>query len=76
LKAATGNQPPAAASYPGFTGRERAMVLIGPIIIALIIIAAALMALLVLGVSGIRPKPPVPNTSRRAGPGSARIPGR
>jgi hypothetical protein len=52
------------------------MVLIGPIIIALIIIAVALMALLVLGVSGIRPRPPVPHASRRAGPGSARIPGR
>ena len=52
------------------------MVLIGPIIIALIIIAVALMALLVLEVSGIRWKPPVPNASRRAGPGSARMPGR
>ena len=38
LKAATGNQPPAAASYPGFTGRERAMVLIGLIIIAVLMI--------------------------------------
>jgi hypothetical protein len=46
------------------------MVLIGPIIIAVV-----LMALLVLGVSGIRWKPPVPNASRRAGPGTARIPG-
>ena len=52
------------------------MVLIGPIILALIIIAVALMALLVLGVSGTRPKPPARNASRRAGPGSARIPGR
>jgi hypothetical protein len=52
------------------------MVLIGPSIIALIIIAVVLMALLLLGVSGIRWKPPVPNASRRAGPGTARIPGR
>jgi hypothetical protein len=52
------------------------MVLIGPIIIALIIVAVVLMALLVPGVSGIRWKPPVPTASRRAGPGSARIPGR
>jgi hypothetical protein len=44
------------------------MVLIGLIIIAV--------ALLVLGVSGIRCKLPVRNASRRAGPGSARIPGR
>ena len=71
VEGSPGNQPPAAASYPGFTERERAMVLIG-----LIIIAVALMALMVLGVSGIRWKPPVPNASRRAGPGSARIPGR
>ena len=47
------------------------MVLIGPIIIAVV-----LMALLVLGVSGIRWKLPVANASRRAGPGSARIAGR
>jgi hypothetical protein len=52
------------------------MVLIGPIIIALIIIAVVLMALLALGVSGIWWKPPVPTASRRAGPWSARIPGR
>jgi hypothetical protein len=53
------------------------MVLIGPIITALIIIAVVLMALLVLGVSaGIRWKPPVPTASRRAGPGTARVPGR
>jgi hypothetical protein len=52
------------------------MVLIGPVITALIIIAVVLMALLLLGVSGIRWKPPVRNASRRAGPGSARIPGR
>ena len=52
------------------------MVLIGPIITALIIIAVALMTLLVLEVSGIRWKPPAPNASSRAGPGSARIPGR
>jgi hypothetical protein len=52
------------------------MVLVGLIIIALIIIAVVLMALLVLGVSGIRRKPPARNASRRAGPGSARIPGR
>jgi hypothetical protein len=52
------------------------MVLIGPIIIALVIIAVALMALLLLGVSGIRWKPPAPTAGRRAGPGSARIPGR
>jgi hypothetical protein len=64
------DQPPTAASYPGFIGRERAMVLIG------LIIAVVLMALLVPGVSGIRWKPPVRNVSRRAGPGSARIPGR
>jgi hypothetical protein len=37
------------ASYPGVIGRERAMVLIG-----LIIIAVVLMTRLVLGVSGIR----------------------
>jgi len=47
------------------------MVLIGPIIIAV-----ALMAFLVLEVSGIRWKLPVANASRRAGPGSARIAGR
>jgi hypothetical protein len=52
------------------------MVLIGPIITALIIIAVVLMALLALGVSGIRCKPPVRNSGRRAGPGSARVPGR
>jgi hypothetical protein len=54
------------------------MVLIGPIITALIIIAVVLMALLVLGVSGIRwkPKPPARTASCRAGPGSARVPGR
>ena len=40
------------------------MVLIGPIIIAVV-----LMALLVLGVSGIRWKLPVRTASRRAGPG-------
>jgi hypothetical protein len=43
------------------------------VLIGLIIVAVALM---VLGVSGTRWKPPVPNASRRAGPGSARIPGR
>src|SRR6266480_5620531 len=37
-------------------------------LIGLIIIAVALMALLVLGVSGIRWKPPVRNASRKAGP--------
>jgi hypothetical protein len=52
------------------------MVLIGPIIIALIIIAVVLMALLVLGVSGIRWKLPVRTASRRAGPGTAGVPGR
>jgi hypothetical protein len=52
------------------------MVLIGPIITALAIIAVVLMALLVLGMSGIRWKLPVRNASRRAGPGSARVPGR
>ena len=52
------------------------MVLIGPIIIAMIIIAVMLMALLVLGVSGIGGSRPVSTASRRAGPGSARIPGR
>jgi hypothetical protein len=52
------------------------MVLIGPSIIALIIIAVVLMVLLLLGVSGIRPKLSARNASRRAGPGSARIPGR
>ena len=46
------------------------------VLIGLIIIAVALMALMVLGVSGIRWKPPVPNASRRPGPASARIPGR
>jgi cytosine/uracil/thiamine/allantoin permease len=44
------------------------MALIGLIIIAV--------ALLVLGVPGIRWKLPVPTASRRAGPGSARIAGR
>ena len=52
------------------------MVLIGPIIIAMIIIAVMLMALLVLGVSGIGGSRPVSTASRRAGPGTARIPGR
>jgi hypothetical protein len=52
------------------------MVLIGPIIIALTIIAVVLMVVLLLGVSGIWPKLWAPNASRRAGPGSARIPGR
>jgi hypothetical protein len=57
------------------------MVLIGPIITALIItaliiIAVVLKALLVLGVPGIRWKPPARTASRRARPGSARIPGR
>jgi hypothetical protein len=47
------------------------MVLIGPIIIAVV-----LMALLVLGVSGIGGSRPVLTASRRAGPGTARIPGR
>jgi hypothetical protein len=45
------------------------MVLIGPIITALIIVAVVLMALLVLGVSGIRWKPPARTASRRPGPG-------
>jgi hypothetical protein len=52
------------------------MALIGPIIIALVIIAVALMALLVLGVSGIWPKLWARTAGRRAGPGSARVPGR
>jgi hypothetical protein len=52
------------------------MVLIGPIITALIIIAVVLMALLVLGVSGIGGSRPVPTAICRAGPGSARVPGR
>jgi hypothetical protein len=52
------------------------MALIGPIITALTIIAVVLMALLVLGVSGIRWKPPVPTASRQAGPDSPRVPGR
>jgi hypothetical protein len=56
---------------PRVIGRERAMVLIGPIIIAVV-----LMALLVLGVSGIGGSRPVSTASRRAGPGTARIPGR
>ena len=43
------------------------------VLIGLIIIAVVAMGLLVLGVSRIRWKPPVPNTSRSAGPGSARI---
>jgi hypothetical protein len=42
------------------------------VLIGLIIIAVALMALLVLGVSGIRWKPPARTASRGAGPGSAR----
>jgi hypothetical protein len=46
------------------------------VLIGLIIIAVVLMALLVLGVSGIRWKLPVPTASRRAGPGRPRIPGR
>jgi hypothetical protein len=46
------------------------------VLIAPIIIAVALMALLVLGVPGMRWKLPVPTASRRAGPGSARVPGR
>jgi hypothetical protein len=46
------------------------------VLIGLIVIAVVLMALLVLGVSGIRWKLPVPTASRRAGPGSARVPGR
>jgi hypothetical protein len=46
------------------------------VLIGLIIIAVALMTRLVLGVPGIRWKPPVPGASRRAGPGTARIPGR
>jgi hypothetical protein len=46
------------------------------VLIGLIIIAVALMALLVLGVSGIRWKPPARNAGRRAAPGSARVPGR
>jgi hypothetical protein len=46
------------------------------VLIGLVIIAVVLMALLVLGVSGIWWKLPVPNASRRAGPGSARVPGR
>jgi hypothetical protein len=45
------------------------MVLIGPIITALIIIAVVLMALLVLGVSGIRWKPPG-RTGQRPGTGT------
>jgi len=48
------------------------MVLIGPIISGLIIIAVVLMALLVLEVSGIRWKPPVRHASRRAGPAAPR----
>jgi hypothetical protein len=46
------------------------------VLIGLVIIAVVLMALLVLGVSGIRPKLPAPNASRRAGLGSTRIAGR
>jgi hypothetical protein len=46
------------------------------VLIGLVIIAIVLMALLVLGVSGIRWKLPVSTASRRAGPGSARVPGR
>ena len=46
------------------------------VLIGLVIIAIVLMALLVLGVSGIRWKLPVRTASRRAGPGSARVPGR
>ena len=46
------------------------------VVIGLIIIAVMLMAPMVLGVSGIRWKLPVPNASRRAGAGSARIAGR
>jgi hypothetical protein len=51
LGAGTGDQPPWRLAIPGFTGRERAMVLIGLIIIAV--------ALLVPGVPGIRWKRPV-----------------
>jgi hypothetical protein len=50
------------------------MVLIG--LTGLIIIANVLMVLLVLEVSGVRWKLPVPAASRRAGRGSARIPRR
>jgi hypothetical protein len=46
------------------------------VLIGLVIIAVVLMALLVLGVSGIWWKLPVPTANRRAGPGSARVPGR
>jgi hypothetical protein len=46
------------------------------VLIGLVIIAVVLMALLVLGVSGIQPKLLAPNASRRAGLGSARIAGR
>jgi hypothetical protein len=46
------------------------MVLTGPIITALIIIAV------VLRVSGIGGSRPVPTAGRRAGPGTARVPGR
>jgi hypothetical protein len=62
------DQPPAAARYPGVTGREQATVLIGLIIIALV--------LMVLAVSGSRQKLLMPNASRRAGRGTARKPGR
>jgi len=55
----------------GVTGREQAMVLIG-----LIIIAVVLMALTVLGVPGIQWKLPTPMPAARPGPGSARIPER
>ena len=45
------------------------------VLIGLIIIAVVLMALLVLGVSGIGGSRRA-HASRRAGPGSARVPGR
>jgi hypothetical protein len=52
---------------PGVTGREQALAIIG-----LIIVAVVLMALMVLGVSGIRWKLPVPMPAAgpdRAAPG-------
>jgi hypothetical protein len=61
------DQPPTAASHPGGTGREQAMVLTG-----LIIIAVVLTALMVPGVPGIQRKLPAPMPAAgpdRAAPG-------
>lgn len=60
-----------AVSCPGVTGREQAMVLIGLIIIALV-----LMVFMLLAVSGSRQKLLMPDASRRAGRSTTRKSGR